>query len=147
MRDSQIKTEPRYKIHSSQKLATLLLRIDTAICRAGGMHSENAQVHTVVYCSGGERSVKCIRPALEMEASKEVWFVSWWQSSFSNLSVTSPTSQFIFQPFFRFSYVTAHSPTLPFLRLLHSSISNPTFASAVLILQTFRHFTYATTHS
>ena len=25
-----------------------------------------------LYCSGGERSVKCVRPALEMEASKEV---------------------------------------------------------------------------
>ena len=25
----------------------------------------------VLYCSGGERSVKCVRPALEMEASKE----------------------------------------------------------------------------
>ena len=24
-----------------------------------------------LYCSGGERSVKCVRPALEMEASKE----------------------------------------------------------------------------
>ena len=24
-----------------------------------------------LYCSGGESSVKCIRPALEMEASKE----------------------------------------------------------------------------
>ena len=24
-----------------------------------------------VYCSGGERSVKCVRRALEMEASKE----------------------------------------------------------------------------
>ena len=24
-----------------------------------------------IYCSGGERSVKCVRPALEMEASKE----------------------------------------------------------------------------
>ena len=23
------------------------------------------------FCSGGERSVKCVRPALEMEASKE----------------------------------------------------------------------------
>ena len=35
-----------------------------------------------LYCSGGERSVKCVRPALEMEASKEeqrgVWFVFWW---------------------------------------------------------------------
>ena len=24
-----------------------------------------------LYCSGGEHSVKCVRPALEMEASKE----------------------------------------------------------------------------
>ena len=24
-----------------------------------------------LHCSGGERSVKCVRPALEMEASKE----------------------------------------------------------------------------
>ena len=24
-----------------------------------------------LYCSGGERRVKCVRPALEMEASKE----------------------------------------------------------------------------
>ena len=34
------------------------------------------------YCSGGGRSVKCVRPALAMEASKEeqreVWFVFWW---------------------------------------------------------------------
>ena len=25
----------------------------------------------LLYCSGGERSVKCVRPALEMEARKE----------------------------------------------------------------------------
>ena len=25
----------------------------------------------VLYCSGGERTEKCVRPALEMEASKE----------------------------------------------------------------------------
>ena len=48
------------------------------------------------------------------------------QSSFSNLSVTSSTSQLILQPFRRFTYVTAHSPTLP---LLHSSFSNPSFPS------------------
>ena len=49
--------------------------------------------------------------------------------SFSNLSVTSPTSQLILQPFRRFTYVTAHYPTLPFLHLRHSSFSNPSFAS------------------
>ena len=36
------------------------------------MHSENAQVHTVfLFCSGGQRRVKCIRPELEMELSKK----------------------------------------------------------------------------
>ena len=49
--------------------------------------------------------------------------------SFSNLSVASLTSQLILQPFRRFTYVTAHSPTLPLLRLSHSSFSNPSFAS------------------
>ena len=46
------------------------------------MNSENAQVNTVfLHCSRGEHSVKCVRPALEMEARKEeqkVQFVSWW---------------------------------------------------------------------
>ena len=28
-------------------------------------------IHLFLYCSGGERSVNCVRPALEMEASKE----------------------------------------------------------------------------
>ena len=62
-----------HKTHSSQKLAKLLLRIDIAICRVGDMHCENAQVHILLflYCSGGERSVMCVRPVLEMEASKE----------------------------------------------------------------------------
>ena len=51
-----------------------------------------------------------------------------WRS-FYNLSVTSPTSQLILQPFCRFNYITAHSPTLPLLHLHHSSFSNPSFAS------------------
>ena len=51
------------------------------------------------------------------------------QSSFSNISVTSPTSQLILQPFRPFTYVTAHSPILPLLHLRHSSFSNLTFAS------------------
>ena len=49
--------------------------------------------------------------------------------SFSNLSFTSPTSQLILQLFRRFTYVTAHSPTLPLLHLRHSSFSNPSCAS------------------
>ena len=50
--------------------------------------------------------------------------------AFSNLSVSSPRSQLILQPFHRFTYVTAHSPTLPLLHLRHSSFSNPSFASS-----------------
>ena len=46
-----------------------------------------------------------------------------------NLSVISPTSQLILQPFRRFTYATAHFPTLPLLHLCHSSFSNPSFAS------------------
>ena len=49
--------------------------------------------------------------------------------SFSNLSVTSPTSQLILLPFRRCTYVTAHFPTLPLLHLRHSSFSNPSFTS------------------
>ena len=40
--------------------------------------------------------------------------------SFSNPSLALPTSQFILKSFFRFSYVTVHSPTL--LSLLHHRI-------------------------
>ena len=52
-----------------------------------------------------------------------------WTCSFSKLSVTSPTSQLILQPFRRFTYITAHFPTLLLLPLCHSSFSKPSFAS------------------
>ena len=90
--------------------------------------------------------------------------------SFSKLSVASPTSQLILQPFPRFTHVTAYSPTLPLLHLRHSSFSNPSFAfntsqdfhlremcsfsklsvaspTSQLILQDFPRFTYVTAHS
>ena len=51
--------------------------------------------------------------------------MKWRKGSFSNLSVTSPTLQLILQPFRRFTYVTAHSPTLPLLHLRRGSFSNP----------------------
>ena len=53
------------------------------------------------------------------------------QSSFSKLSITSPTSQIILilQAFRHFTYVTAHSPTLPSLYLRHNSFYNPSVAS------------------
>ena len=45
-------------------------------------------------------------------------------------SVALPTSQLILQPFRCYTYVTAHSPTIPLLHLRHSSFSNRCFASA-----------------
>ena len=69
--------------------------------------------------------------------------------SFSNLSVTSRTSQLILQPFRGFTYVTTHSRTLPWLYLRHSSFSNLSVALRMsqLILQPFRCFTYVIAHS
>ena len=54
-----------------------------------------------------------------------------------------------YNPFRRFTYVTAHSLTLPSLHLSHSPISNPSVAApkSQLILQPLRHFTYVTAHS
>ena len=71
------------------------------------------------------------------------------RSSFSNPSVTLPTSQLILQPFRCFSYITTHSPTLLSLLLRHSSFSNLSVTSPMskLILQPFCRFTYATVHS
>ena len=71
------------------------------------------------------------------------------QSSFSNLSANSPTSQLILQHFRLFTYVTAHSGTLPLLHLRHSLFSNPYVSSPTsqLILEPFRCFTYDTAHS
>ena len=44
--------------------------------------------------------------------SSAVYLYIYELCSFSNLSVTSPTSQLILQPFRCFTYVTFHSPTL-----------------------------------
>ena len=57
-------------------------------------------------------------------------------TSFSFVKNRSNTSQLILQPFPCFTYVTAHSPTLPFALL-----------TSQLILQPFSCFTYITVHS
>ena len=51
-------------------------------------------------------------------------------------------SELVLQAFRHFTYVTAHSPTLPSLYLRHSSFSNPSVAlpTSQLILQPFRPF-------
>ena len=82
---------------------------------------------------------------LENEHSSQLYSQ---QSSFSNLFITSPTSQLIFQPFCHFTYVTAHSPTRLCLQSQQSSFSNLfiTSPTSQLILQPFRRFTYVTAH-
>ena len=55
----------------------------------------------------------------------------------------------ILQPFRNFTYVTAHSPTLPSLYLRHSSFSNPSVALPMsqFIIQPFFRFSYVTSSS
>ena len=62
----------------------------------------------------------------------------------------------ILQPLHRFTYITAHSPTLPPLYLTSQLILQPflciTYVIGIsptskLVLQPFRHFTYVTGHS
>ena len=77
------------------------------------------------------------------------------------------TAEHILQPFRHFTYVTAHSqtlprftyviphsPTLPLLHLFHSSYSNPSVALLYISIcmssahsTTICHFTYVTSHS
>ena len=66
-------------------------------------------------------------------------------SSFSSPSVASPTSQLILQHLFCFSYVTGFSLTSPGELPMLSLAKTCNFLT--LILQTFPHFTYVTTHS
>ena len=68
--------------------------------------------------------------------------------SFSNLltKIYTQWAELILQPFLHFTYVTAHSPTLPSLYLRHSSFSNPSVAlpTPQLILQPFFRFSFVT---
>ena len=48
-------------------------------------------------------------------------------------------AELILQAFSHFTYVTAHSPTLPSLYLRHSSFSNPSFASPTSQALHLRH--------
>ena len=48
-------------------------------------------------------------------------------------------SQLILQPFRRFTYVTAHAPTVPLLDQRRSSFSNPSFASPTSQALHLRH--------
>ena len=64
-------------------------------------------------------------------------------------NVASPTSQLILQPFRHFTYVTAHSQTLPSLYLRHSSFSKTSVGSpkSQFIFQPFFRFSYVTSCS
>ena len=67
------------------------------------------------------------------------------KSSFSNLSVTSPTSKLILQPFRRFTYITAHSPT--FRCFTYVTVHSPTFLSLLLRHRLFTYVTWRTAHA
>ena len=62
------------------------------------------------------------------------------------LLFTNILAELILQPFCHFTYITAHSSTLPSLYLCHSSFTNLSVASPIsqLILQPFFCFSYVT---
>ena len=68
-----------------------------------------------------------------------------WAASEVTLN-EEPVTELILQLFRRFTYVTAHSPTIPSLYLRHSSFSNPSVTSPTsqLILQPLFRFSYVT---
>ena len=65
-----------------------------------------------------------------MQISKCSMRIKFWRASFSNRYIASPTSQLILQPFRRFTYVTAHSTTLPLLHLRHRHFTYDTWQAA-----------------
>ena len=125
---------PRY-VHPASRSLTMRPRSNGGFATTGtrflgqsiaGLHSapfwtlacENTRVHcrqsgyTVYWCLG--------TPYCDMCVSFDL-----------NLLSYTPTclAELILQPFLHFTYVTAHSPTLPLLYLRHSSFYNPSFAS------------------
>ena len=101
------------------KPVTNVARISWHLCYGWGNTPKN--LNQDIDPTGDQTRASCLRSMVTMLPLDHC--------SFSNLSVTTPTSQLILQPFHRFTYVTAHSPTLPLLHLRHSPFSNPSFAS------------------
>ena len=92
---------------------------------------------------GLENELWCRWSAWKLGEWAELYIME--QSLFFKLSVTSPTSQLILQSFPCFTYITAHSSTLPLLHLRHSSFSNPSFASPTS--QIFTCITWRAAHA
>ena len=70
---------------------------------------------------------------------KEMKWMRWvWRNGGIEF-VTGEWAELILEPFRHFTYVTAHSPTLPSLYLHHSSFSNPSFAFPSLQALHLRH--------
>ena len=84
--------------------------------------------HKTMGCSPGElredlRAHSPIFPSLHLRQNHSPTLTSLYlrPSSFSNPSIASPTSQFILQPFFRFSYVKRSSLNSPGEPLMHKT--------------------------
>ena len=115
----------------------------TSGTRAAGCHqwykAYDRKGHIKVKKTGHSKRFRYYRTVYPIDFLRRNFSYAYIHCSFSKISITSPTSQLILQPFPRFTYVTAHSPTLPLLHLRHNSISNPSFASP-----RHRLFTYVT---
>ena len=96
-------------------------------CKMNSCHYKKIRVHLFIEILVLNRKVSIYMYVRKVICPKAG--LSLDMSSFSNLSVTSSTSQLILQTFCRFAYVTAQSPTLSLLHLRHSLFSNPSLAS------------------
>ena len=114
----------------SQNTLTITLSADNACLHFRGFGEFECRHRlTWVKWRKGWRISCDVGDVTERLANELCYYYNCELCSFSNVSVTSPMSQLILQPFRRFIYVTAHSPTVPLLHLRHSSFSNPSFAS------------------
>ena len=115
-------------------------------------HGRLARWHTWKSCDVGEAKEGLENELWRREATEglenELWrrWSDWklgeWAHSPS--FVTSPTSQLILQPFPRFTYVTAHSPTLPLLPYV--TAHSPILLSLLLHHRIFSYVTWRAAH-
>ena len=105
------------------------IKHEMTFCSSSTFHFHLGEGHiaSTVYCSG----VAFQQIYRGHSSSNFVIFAK--LCSFSNFSFTSPTSQLILQPFRRFTYVAAHSTTLPFPHIRHNSFSKPLFRFSYVI--------------
>ena len=78
---------------------------------------------------GWRMSCDIDKAELILQTFRHFTYVTAHSSTLPLLQLRNVTAEFILQPFRHFTFVTTHSPTLPWLYLRHSSFFNPSVAS------------------